>query len=76
MGNDDPRALSLEALAAGLRRGTLSSAAVTRAYLDRIEAVNPKLNAVVQLRREKALEEARAADEVPRRSADPSTGSR
>ncbi len=65
MSAQDPRALSLNALGAGLRRGSLSSEAVTRAFLDRIDAVNPKLNAVVQLRREGALEEARAADRVP-----------
>jgi amidase len=62
----DPRALSLTDLAAALRRGELSSEIVTRAYLDRIEAVNPRLNAVVQVRREAALREARAADAVPR----------
>ena len=38
---------------------------MTRSYLDRLEAVNPKLNAVVQVRREAALREARAADAVP-----------
>lgn len=62
---DELRALSLEALAAGLRRGELSSEAVTRAYLDRIDAVNPSLNAVVELRREAVLAEAREADGVP-----------
>ncbi len=65
MTSHDPRALPLTALAAGLRRGELSSEAVTRAYLDRIDAINPKLNAVVQLRREAALLEARRADGVP-----------
>ena len=59
------RALPLVALAAGLRRGELSSEAVTGAYLDRIEAINPKLNAVVHLRREAVLREAREADGVP-----------
>jgi amidase len=62
---DDLRALSLTTLAAGLRRGELSSEAVTRAYLERIDAINPKLNAVIQLRREAVLAEARAADGVP-----------
>ena len=33
-----------------------------RTYLDRIDTVNPRLNAVVQVRREAALREARAAD--------------
>jgi amidase len=64
--SEDPRALSVRVLAEGLRRGDLSSEAVTRAYLDRIDAVNPRLNAVVQVRREPALREARAADAVPR----------
>jgi amidase len=66
MSDHDPRGLPLAALADGLRRGELSSEAVTRAYLDRIEAVNPRLNAVVQLRREAALAEARAADRAPK----------
>ena len=35
------------------------------AFLDRINAVNLKLNAVVQLRPDAALSEARAADRVP-----------
>jgi amidase len=61
----DTCALSLTALASALRDGSLSSEAVTLAHLDRIAAVNPKLNAVVKLRREEALAEARAADRVP-----------
>ncbi|HET6900342.1 MAG TPA: amidase, partial [Vicinamibacteria bacterium] len=56
--------LSARALADSLRRGALSSEAAVRAFLERIEAVNPRLNAVVQLRAEAALEEARAADRV------------
>ncbi|MFI5310215.1 MAG: amidase [Gemmatimonadales bacterium] len=62
----DPRALSLVDLAAAIRSGRLSSEASVRAYLDRIAVVNPALNAVVQLRRDAALAEARAADKVPR----------
>ena len=65
MNADDLCTLSVRALAAALRRGELSSEAVTRAFLDRIEAVNPKLNAVVQIRADAALSEARAADRVP-----------
>jgi len=64
-GSDDIRALPLRALAAALRGGDVSSEAVTRAYLDRIQAVNPRLNAVVALRAEAALAEARAADRRP-----------
>jgi amidase len=62
---EDLRALPARALARSLRRGELSSEAVVRAFLDRIDAVNPKLNAVVQLRADAALAQARAADRVP-----------
>ncbi len=62
----DPRTLSVTELAAALRRGELSSEAVTRSYLDHLEAVNSRLNAVVQVRREEALLEARAKDAVPK----------
>jgi amidase len=61
----DIRSLSLVALAAAIRKGSVTSEAAVRAYLDRIDDVNPKLNAVVQLRREAAIAEARAADKVP-----------
>jgi amidase len=63
--SDDPRRPTLVALASALRRGACSSEEVTRAFLDRIAAVNPKLNAVVRLRAEEALEDARRADRVP-----------
>ena len=62
----DPRALSLVELAAAIRLGTVSSEETVRAYLDRIAAVNPILNAVVQLRHDAALIEARAADREPK----------
>jgi amidase len=65
MNAHDIRRLPLRALAESLRRGELSSEAVVRAFLDRIAEVNPKLNAVVQLRADAALAEARAADRVP-----------
>jgi amidase len=63
---DDPRSLSLVDLAAAIRGGGITSEQAVRAYLDRIESVNPLLNAVVQLRREAAIGEARAADRMPR----------
>ena len=63
--SDDPRSLSLVALAAAIRTGQVTSEQAVRAYLDRIDAVNPKLNAVVQQRREGAIADARAADRVP-----------
>lgn len=49
-------------LAAALRRGEFSSVELTRAYLERIEELNPKLNAYVRTTPELALEQAKAAD--------------
>lgn len=51
-------------LAKAVKAKEVSSVEVVQAYLNRIEAVNPKLNAVVQLRADEALAEARAADEA------------
>jgi amidase len=50
-----------------LSRKELSSRGLTEMLLTRIEAVNPALNAVVELRREAALQEAVAADEATAR---------
>jgi amidase len=50
--------------AAMLRRRHRSSRELTAALLDRIEAVNPGLNAVVELRGEQAMREATAADQA------------
>jgi amidase len=61
-----PLDLSLVELADALRTGRVSSEEAVRACLDGISAVNPKLNAVVQLRADAALADARAADRVPR----------
>jgi amidase len=47
-----------------LRRRELSSRELTAMLLERIDAVNPALNAVVELRREAALREAAAADDA------------
>src|SRR4051794_1161411 len=49
-------------LAELIRTGRVSSVEVVQAHLDRIEAINPKLNAVVTLA-DGALDAARAADE-------------
>lgn len=54
--------LSTRALAAGIRVGAFSSEEVVRAHLDRIEEINPTINAVVSLRPEQALEVARERD--------------
>jgi amidase len=53
---------STTTLARAIRAKEVSSAEVVHADLERIEAVNPTLNAVVQLRAEAALAEATAAD--------------
>ncbi len=53
---------SATTLARRIRDRELSSEEVVRAHLERIEAVNPRLNALVEPVGERALEEARAAD--------------
>ncbi len=55
---------SVVQLAKAIQAKELSSVEVVQAHLNRIEEVNPKLNAVVQLRADAALEEARLADEA------------
>jgi aspartyl-tRNA(Asn)/glutamyl-tRNA(Gln) amidotransferase subunit A len=50
-------------LAGLLRDRKITSEALTRAYLDRLDKLGPKLKAVVTITREPALKEARAADE-------------
>jgi amidase len=56
--------------ARALRRRELSSRELTEMLLTRIDSVNPALNAVVELRREAALQEAAAADEATARGSD------
>jgi len=53
---------SVEWLANSIRTRKISSEEVVRAYLQQITRVNQKLNAVVQLRADAAMDEARAAD--------------
>jgi len=53
-----------------LRRKERSSRELTEMLLARIEAANPALNAVVELRREAALREAAAADDTTARGDD------
>src|SRR2546422_4135716 len=50
--------------AAAVRRREVSSTELTRAYLERIERFNPKLNAFVLTTPELALEQAKSADEA------------
>ncbi len=67
-GRIDLTALSASDLARALARGEVSAVGIMAAHLDRIEAVNPALNALVALRPRAALmAEAAAADAAPRR---------
>ncbi|MDP9068136.1 MAG: amidase [Actinomycetota bacterium] len=54
---------SASKIAASIRSGEMTSRAVVHAHIERIRAVNPVLNAVVEERFEDALKEADAADE-------------
>ena len=53
-----------------LRRGELSSRELTELLLGRIDGVDPRVHAVVELRREAALAEAAAADRATARGGD------
>jgi amidase len=61
---------SATALARAIRTKEVSAVEAATAHLARIEAVNPALNAVVQLAPERALAEAAAADRALARGAD------
>jgi amidase len=66
---DEPLFRSATDAAWMLRRRELSARELTALLLARIDAVDPALNAVVELRREAALREAAAADEATTRGA-------
>ncbi len=53
---------TISELVAGLRAREFSSAELTGHYLDRIERLNPELNAFITVTGERALDQARAAD--------------
>lgn len=55
---------SATTMARAVRARKISSTGLIRAHLDRIAEVNPKLNALVQCPAERALDEARRADEA------------
>ena len=65
--NDDLCFLSAVEMAAQIRAGRLSAREVMAAHLARIEAVNPKVNAIVTLHAEQAMAAALAADEAQAR---------
>jgi aspartyl-tRNA(Asn)/glutamyl-tRNA(Gln) amidotransferase subunit A len=64
MSDDDDDVIWLGALELGrrIRAGVVSAASATRAFLDRIDALNPHLEAFVTVTAERALREAAAAD--------------
>jgi amidase len=64
-GTSDITAFGAAALAAAIRERRVSCAAVMDAYLDHIDRLNPRVNAIVSLREPEALRaEARACDEA------------
>ena len=58
-----------EALAAGIRTGAISSREATESCLTRLDAVNPRLNAIVDNLAEEAIASADRADKAIRRGA-------
>jgi Asp-tRNA(Asn)/Glu-tRNA(Gln) amidotransferase A subunit family amidase len=56
--------LSAREIAALIRRKKVSALEVAQAHLDRIDRLNPKLNAFVDCQAERVLEQARAADKA------------
>lgn len=69
MSHDEIVSRSATALGQAIRAKHLSAAEVVAAHLARIDAVNPQLNAVVQLNPD-ALLEARRADDAQERGDD------
>jgi len=62
--NDDVCVLSLEAVAAEIAARRISPVELTRTLLDRIERLNPLLNAYITVTGEQALTEARVATDA------------
>jgi aspartyl-tRNA(Asn)/glutamyl-tRNA(Gln) amidotransferase subunit A len=54
--------LSVRELGNRIRAGRLSPVALTEAYLDRLQKIGPRLNAVVTVTRESAMQQARDAE--------------
>lgn len=61
---DDPLYTSATRLAAMIREKKISSVELVKLHMARIDAVNPKINAVVAKCYERALQEAKRADEA------------
>lgn len=62
--------MTVRQLSSLVHKKKISSYEVVHAFINRIEAVNPKINAVVAFRPDEALKEARKADEELRRRND------
>ena len=62
--DDDVLFSTLTGLATRLRKREFSSVELTRAYLDRLREIGPRLNAVARLTEERALRQAGAADRL------------
>jgi amidase len=63
-GGDDPLFMSAARLARWIREKRISASEAVRLHIARIEAVNPSINAVVANCFERALEEAKRADDA------------
>ena len=61
-------------LARYVREGKLSAVEVTRAFIEQVERVNPRVNAIVTFLPEQALEEAKRIDALPAASRGPLAG--
>jgi amidase len=61
-GSDELWRWSATQLAHGISTGQVSAREVVQSCLDRIDAVNPGLNALIEVRPEEALEAAAEAD--------------
>lgn len=59
--------MSVAPLAAALRRGELSPVEAVQSFLDRIERLDPQVNAYITVRGDEALAEARALEGAPSR---------
>ena len=62
--SDDLLFSSATSIARSIQSKEMSAVEIVEAHLRRIDEVNPKLNAVVKLASERAMDEARAADET------------
>jgi aspartyl-tRNA(Asn)/glutamyl-tRNA(Gln) amidotransferase subunit A len=60
--------LPASGIRARIRDGTISSTEATSAYLDRIDRLDSRIGAYLTVRREEALDEAKAADCAPARA--------